>query len=99
MQGMYNGASLSLHLATFVTNSEKASSRSQKYFGFPYLNQKYNPVGLLYSGLHLHDTPEMQPSMIIRTLFLVWNAISIDLHTSRNPEMRPHLVISLAHPN
>ena len=36
---------------------------------------------------HLTDTPEMRPFTIMRTLCLVRNAISIDLHTSRTPEM------------
>ena len=36
----------------------------------------------------LTDTPEMRPSMIMRTLRLVRNAISIDLRTIRTPEMR-----------
>ena len=35
----------------------------------------------------LTDTPEMQPPMIMRTLRLVQNAISIDLHTIRTPQM------------
>ena len=35
----------------------------------------------------LPDTPEMQPSMIMQTLHSVRNAISIDLHIIRTPEM------------
>ena len=35
----------------------------------------------------LADTPEMRPSMIMRTLCSVQNAIPIDLHTIRPPEM------------
>ena len=34
------------------------------------------------------DTPEMRPSMIMRTLRLVWDDISLDFHTIRTPEMR-----------
>ena len=37
----------------------------------------------------LPDTPEMRTSTIMRTLCLVRNATSIDLHTIRTPEMRP----------
>ena len=37
----------------------------------------------------LPDTPEMWPSMVMRTICLVQNAISIDLHTIRTPEMWP----------
>ena len=36
----------------------------------------------------LTDTPEMRPSTIMRTLRSVRNAISIDLHAIRPPEMR-----------
>ena len=36
----------------------------------------------------LLDTPEMRPSTIMWTLHSVWNAISIDLHIIRTPEMR-----------
>ena len=35
----------------------------------------------------LTDTPEMRPSTIMRTLCSVQNALSIDLHTIRPPEM------------
>ena len=39
----------------------------------------------------LADTPEMQPSTIKWTLCSVRNAISIDLHINRPPEMQtPH---------
>ena len=38
--------------------------------------------------LRLSDTPEMRTSTIMRTLHLVRNAISIDLHIIRTPEMR-----------
>ena len=40
----------------------------------------------------LLDTPEMRPSTIMRTLRLVQNGISIDLHIIRTPEMQ-HLTI------
>ena len=36
----------------------------------------------------LTDTPEMRSSTIMRTLCSVRNAISIDLHIIRTPEMR-----------
>ena len=37
------------------------------------------------------DTPETRPSTILQTLHLVQNAISIDLHAVRPPEMwTPH---------
>ena len=36
----------------------------------------------------LADISEMQPSTIIWTLGIVQNAISIDLHANRPPEMR-----------
>ena len=37
------------------------------------------------------DTPEMRPSVIMRILHSVQNAISIDLHAIRPPEMwTPH---------
>ena len=35
----------------------------------------------------LTDTPEMRPSTIMRTLRSVWNAIPIDLHAIRPPEI------------
>ena len=36
----------------------------------------------------------MRPFMIMQTLWLVWNAISIDLHTIRTPEMwPPHFLV------
>ena len=38
---------------------------------------------------HLADTLEKQTCTIMQTLCLVWNSISMDLHTIRTPEMQP----------
>ena len=61
-----------------------------KYISYRVLN--YTVLDMSTVDPRLTDTPEMQSSiMIMRTLRSVRNAISIDLHTIRTPEIRtPH---------
>ena len=45
-------------------------------------------INIIMLQFCLADTPGMRTSTIMWTLYLVWNAISLDLHTNRPPEMR-----------
>ena len=49
---------------------------------------KFSGYGVQWNPALRTLVPEMQPSMTMQTLCSVRNAISIDIHTNRPPEMR-----------